>query len=83
MKQIIHSFVLVIFLGVMIIGCATAPKHPSLQQADLPDYSIVVVMLDAVYDPGCRSTLVSNAPSFSPAPIIGGSAQFKIQNSRG
>ncbi|UCD81870.1 MAG: S9 family peptidase, partial [Desulfobacterales bacterium] len=37
MKRVIHFFAWVVFLGIMISGCATAPKHPSLQQADLPD----------------------------------------------
>ncbi len=37
MKRINHYVVLVILFGIMISGCATAPKHPALQQADLPD----------------------------------------------
>ncbi len=37
MKRINHYVVLVILFGTMISGCATAPKHPALQQADLPD----------------------------------------------
>jgi hypothetical protein len=37
MKRINHYVVLVILFGIMISGCATAPKHPALQQAGLPD----------------------------------------------
>lgn len=37
MKPINRYVTSVILLGAMLAGCATAPKHPSLQQTDLPD----------------------------------------------
>ena len=37
MKRIKLIVVLIILATTVVVGCATAPKHPALEQADLPD----------------------------------------------
>ena len=37
MKRINLTVVLIILATAIAAGCATAPKHPALEQADLPD----------------------------------------------